>query len=868
MEKDVELEKLKKELLYYKRRTDELAGENVKIEMSLSAIRHQLVLKTKGFQILSVLHQSIGSSPEISNVFKIAIEKVNAELSFDKTLILVPSDSTDIFRPQEFLGFLEAERAKILEVRILIPSERLGPGSSLVVNKSTTRNDLIDEISKCFDLPYFVLVPIVSEKNIVGILVAGKKTENLPLHPPLGAEVLNIIEAVAGLISATIESIRVNTLKEVDRLKTEFFSNISHEFRTPITLTIGPLEALLTNQKESLTESQRASVEIMLRNQKRLLSLINQILDLAKLESGNMKIKPRRFSDFNLFCQEIMGQMQGMAQKKSLELQVELDPKLRNVDLFLDQDMIEKILFNLLSNACKFTARGFVKLRTEYRSEWICVQIIDSGIGIRPDQVQTVFDRFKQAEGSATREYAGTGIGLSLVKELVELHGGRIDLTSEYGKGSTFNLMFRSGFSHFPPGSIVEIAESQEIVRSHSSELVEINEGLLNKVSSEEVQAHNHNIISHRRPNKPLILYADDNRDLRGFVTSLLKDDYDVLLAADGQSGITLALECQPDLIISDLMMPIMSGTDFLRAAKASVGLKTVPFIILTAKTSLNSKIDELERGADDYIQKPFSEAELRARIKNLIELRKYQLQIKKDLLAARAIQQSLLPRVPTTMGALEVDLLYHPSEELSGDFCSFEKIDDDIYFYLADVMDHGTASAQVTYVVKSIFDDIFKVAPKQSLAKCLSEFAKKFIAYEFDHSVSITLIKTNSRTGQSEIVASNPGVVFFQTEAGFEEVQIPPGPLIYESNATYEFEMATFELQPGKNLFILSDGAFEFQNADGVMFGKRRLKKILQESLQVQESHWKETILTKLKSFSPDQNFDDDLSILRLIRL
>ncbi|MCP5051950.1 MAG: response regulator, partial [bacterium] len=383
-------------------------------------------------------------------------------------------------------------------------------------------------------------------------------------------------------------------LKEMDRIKSRFFANISHEFRTPLTLIIGPLEQRLSERNIKL---QIEEMQVMLRNSRRLLTLINQLLDLSKLESGRMIFQAAR-QEVIPFLKGVVGSFESLAAQKNMELvlQVEQEP----VVLYYDAEKLEKILVNLIANAIKFTPAGGTVTVTaapvspadNNKSGCLEIKVRDTGVGIPGEQLTHIFDRFYQAGGPAGRGRRGTGIGLALVKELVELHKGDVFVQSTPGEGSEFTVRLPLGKDHLKPEEIAEAPRPtlvKSIADSEYETLTEAEENTAAKMIEKEEQG------------KDVILVVEDNPDVRKFIRGPLQPYYNVVEAADGREGIQKAKEIIPDLIISDIMMPEADGYQLCGTLKKDIKTSHIPIILLTAKASEDSVVEGLKTGADDY---------------------------------------------------------------------------------------------------------------------------------------------------------------------------------------------------------------------------------------------------------------------------
>jgi signal transduction histidine kinase/CheY-like chemotaxis protein len=417
-------------------------------------------------------------------------------------------------------------------------------------------------------------------------------------------------------------------LKEMDKVKSRFFTNISHEFRTPLTLLMGPLEHMYTHSEN---EKEKQNLSTMLRNSQRLLNLINQLLDLSRMDSGKEKTKAAN-QDIVSFLKGIIANFKPMAEQKKLGIRFHAEPQ--PILLYFDNQKMEKIMNNLLMNAVKYTPPGGHIIVSVFISreeqeveaaspEWVKISVKDSGAGIPPDQIDSIFDRFVQAERLKTNSQEGTGIGLALVKEYVQLHKGNIDLHSLEGKGTEFVLRFPTGSSHLEPGEITDT----------SGPVTPLNQPYIGIETMDYVPNGKDEHIDETEP-KPVILVVEDNADIRRYISGSLQPDYAVAEAIDGTEGIEKAKKVIPDLIISDIMMPGVDGYQLSGTLKNDIKTSHIPIILLTAKASEESIIQGLETGADDYITKPFNTQILLTRIKNLIELRlQLQLKIQKQML-------------------------------------------------------------------------------------------------------------------------------------------------------------------------------------------------------------------------------------------
>ena len=404
-----------------------------------------------------------------------------------------------------------------------------------------------------------------------------------------------------------LEHLELTKMQELDQLKSRFFANISHEFRTPLTLIISPLKSLYLDETKNEYKKQ---MRMMIRNAERLLRLINQILDLSKLESGSVKLKASE-QDLVKFIKPIAFSFSTYADKQFITYKTNL-PK-QPIYLYFEQDKLEKVFSNLLANAIKYTPEfGEVSLTVQKKDEYAEIIIADSGIGIPQDQVSYIFNRFYRAQHKVSQK--GTGIGLALTRELVELHKGKIEVSSIEGRGTTFRVLLPLGHKHLEPAEISEdriIHQANTDNYEHEDLLTEQNP--VSK-SSENLKTEN---------NLPLVLIAEDNADMLAFISSYLESEYRILECSNGKEALDLALEQIPDIIISDIMMPEMDGYQLCQLLKNDEKTSHIPVILLTAKASDESVEQGFELGANYYVTKPFNPKLLALRIKNILKSRK-----------------------------------------------------------------------------------------------------------------------------------------------------------------------------------------------------------------------------------------------------
>ncbi|MFC2089458.1 two-component regulator propeller domain-containing protein [Bacteroidota bacterium] len=427
-------------------------------------------------------------------------------------------------------------------------------------------------------------------------------------------------------LAVEIEKVEKEKVQEIEQMKSRFFANISHEFRTPLTLILGPLEEAEERKNEKIS-FRRDVVAVMRRNAGRLLRLINQLLEVSKLETGKLRLQVSE-GDFEGFIRTHVLSFLSLAESRGIKYSYQLPGS--DLSLWYDADKLEKILVNLISNAFKFTnEKGEIFILGEYimhegkgDPEYLYMTITDTGIGIPSDKIDRVFDRFYRVDDSFRRESEGTGIGLALTKELVELYRGEISVKSFEGEGTTFTLKI--------PVSMDLFTEDERMAQSEERNNLVTDELIMPSEAETDVS-----VINTEEKNKPLILIVEDNPDLTQYIAGNLERQYRIESAVNGKRGFELAVEHIPDLVISDLMMPVMDGMEMCGFIKEDERTSHIPVIMLTARADRESKLEGLQTGADDYMIKPFDAEELQVRVINLIQQRqKLRKKFRKELIS------------------------------------------------------------------------------------------------------------------------------------------------------------------------------------------------------------------------------------------
>ncbi|MGZ5255878.1 MAG: ATP-binding response regulator, partial [Flavitalea sp.] len=400
------------------------------------------------------------------------------------------------------------------------------------------------------------------------------------------------------MLALEIESKRAEALAEIDRAKIVFFSNISHEFRTPLTLILSPLEEILNEKQNNLTKSEKHNIETAQRNAIRLLKLVNTLLDFSGVEKGKQQAV-FGLVDLVVLTKNLAANFRAVIEKAGMKLIVKADTIIQPV--YVDKQMWEKIVFNLLSNAFKYTLQGKITVELSAEKEFAVLRVKDTGVGIPENELPKMFERFHRVQNVAGRTYEGSGIGLSLIKELVLLHHGEISVDSVLNEGSVFTVKIPLGKEHLKEHPVLK-TENEAEENNPEIYVAEI-ETLLETANKEALE--NTSIIE--KSGFSTVLVVDDNADMREHLHSILSDNFNVITASNGLDALHKMKEVTPALVLADVMMPVMDGFSLLKKIRSNKATSNIPVIFLTAREGEESRVEGWELGANDYVVKPFA---------------------------------------------------------------------------------------------------------------------------------------------------------------------------------------------------------------------------------------------------------------------
>ncbi len=575
----------------------------------------RLKTSVEELRLLNEIAVSASKETDVDRMLNVIVKKSIAALDAEQSLILLVTKN----QKDPFKTIIRQDDRSSLKRSYHVGENITGwvllnKTSLIIENLSLDKRFQPTEEEKR-DIHSVLCVPIWFEGNIIGIMMAINK-KNQKHFSQNDLTLFSIISVQAGqliknlqLQRETFQKIKeTEKLHELDRIKTNFFTNISHEFRTPLTLILGPLEKLMNENKDYNIQSQ---YKLIHKNADSLLKLINQLLDLSSIDAGKMKLN-LGYVDAITFIKGITASFRPLADIKNIDL--EFSSNLEQLDTYFDKDKFEKIISNLLSNAVKFTDEyGKIVVSVAINiNEIIEIVVEDNGIGIPAGEMENIFNRFSKVENSTV--VGGTGIGLALVKELVELHKGTISVESLLNHGSKFKIHLPLKIEYYK--NIPFDAVTANKISKYKNE-IPVNDNP--KVNIEDTEDN----IDNLPDNVPLVLIVEDEKDIRKFISENIGKEYKILESANGKDGFEKSIEHIPDLIISDIIMPEMDGIELCKNIKSDERTSHIPVVLLTAKASVENKLAGLETGADDYLSKPFNISELQIRTANLIEQRK-----------------------------------------------------------------------------------------------------------------------------------------------------------------------------------------------------------------------------------------------------
>lgn len=731
------------------------------------------------------------------------------------------------------------------------------------------RNETDMRLIRTIGLTNFAHIPLIIRGRVIGILALANRVKPLRLRSRDVVALSRFCDQIAGAVHnarllieteaarqsadtarADAEAARQRA-EEADRQKTAFFQNISHELRTPLTLIVGPIESA---RKRGLSLD-TVTMDMVMANGRRLQRLVSQLLDLQKLAAGKME-PSREALDLRNFLSRTINAFAPYAEGRGIRMEGRLPDTLPLT--LVDVDHLDKCIYNYLSNAIKFTGPGgsitlSAELSNGSAGKMIKISVADTGTGIPPERQASLFQRFGPSEVSLTREQEGTGLGLALVKELIGLYGGTVGVDSAPGRGSTFWLTL-------PPAPEGTEAPPEPAVESDTQIAVEM--------GSVRALAESHPVVAapfiekgKRRGRR--VLLVDDNADLRTYMEGIfVSDGYDVETASDGEEGVARVLASGPDLIVTDLMMPRVSGIEMIQRIRRIERFRTTPIILLTARADEETRQEVRRAGADDYLAKPFNESELLSAARNLTALKSKEAAFLREIARARLVQYSLLPDLLPTPEGMNLAAVYEPMEQIGGDFYDTIQLPDGRFGVLiADVSGHGMTAAMIASMVKAVFvllspeftspADLLLRMNEMLCGKLADNFITCCYAVVDPANRRIVFAKAGHpppllvRRGKADLIENAGRVLGSFKDSTYKNLEIP--------------------LEPGDRFFLFTDGLIECRNPEGEIYGEARLLAAA-ETLVVQPVGFQlQEFMARLREYQSAPDPQDDVTLVGL---
>ena len=658
------------------------------------------------------------------------------------------------------------------------------------------------------------------------------------------------------------ERLITEKLKALDKLKDDFLSNTSHELKTPLNGIIGLADSLMDGAAGEINLKARNNLAMITSSGKRLLHLVNDILDFSKMKNSQLELQLKPV-DIRTAASLVLELLKPIGKNKGLRLVNEISSETPLV--MADENRLQQILYNLAGNALKFTHEGEVRIGANKKGEKVIVCVSDTGIGVPMDKQDVIFNEFEQADGTISREYGGTGLGLSITRRLVELHGGKIWVESESGKGSLFYFSL--------PASLDEEASIDRRNKEKNKDFKEI------PIMVEATEAGlPYSSLKRTEGNGSILVVDDEPVNVQVLLNQLELVGYTVLNAPDGIQALEIInSENVPDIILLDVMMPRMSGYEVARKLREKFPLYELPIIMLTAKDQVVDIVTGLESGANDYLAKPFDRRELIARVQNLLMLKKSFQEhqkltaLEQDLDIAGKVQASILtpPKEYKSFAGMEIDVIYHPmNSKVSGDYYNISKTREGVTVIIADAAGHGLQAAMSTMQMDLIYKESRNILyPDERLEFINHTLSESKKGQNFFTSFMVNILPDKIIYSS----AAHPAQYLIQKVSGrIISLKTKGGIIGMLENNTYE--MKNERLEQGDLILLFTDGLLEEYNNEGDEFGETGFQEFLEKTVMqlslngnISTHELNKTLLNTLDIFQAGQPINDDITLVTI---
>ncbi|MCG8570762.1 MAG: ATP-binding protein, partial [Spirochaetes bacterium] len=676
-------------------------------------------------------------------------------------------------------------------------------------------------------------------------------------------------------------------LLTLDKLKDEFLANTSHELRTPLNGIIGLAESIIGNASEKISFETQKTLHLIVSSGKRLANLVNDILDFSQMKTNDLQIQHKAVS-LKTLTDLVIIISKPLVNKKNLQLINAVPEDFPAVEG--DENRIQQILINLVGNAIKFTETGLIKISANDLGEMIEVSVTDTGIGIPKDQLDHIFESFQQADGSASRAYGGTGLGLTVTKQLVELHGGEIKVNSEKNLGSTFTFTLPK--SNMDPATITLVEEQVSKIHTTSKFIQEL-DTLPNNIEKKKAET-----ASSENSTAKILIVDDEPVNLTVLHYQLIQNEYQVIESTNGQEALETIERDLPDLVILDIMMPRLTGYDVCKILREKYNQTELPIILLTAKNRIDDLITGFITGANDYITKPTVKSELLARVKNQLAIKEITSQIKElnlelenkvaertrelseknkqitdSIKYASTIQNSILPHIENLQHYLSDHfIIWQPKDIVGGDYYWFHRVDDNrALLALIDCTGHGVPGALMCMTSYSILNNVIQHYNHENPAQIL-QVLNRILKNSLRQNSSNKLIDDGLDMGMCLVDKAEKKIIYAGAKTLLyhcfnHEIEVVKGDKqsigYQKSNEDYQYTNHEIKIQDGSKFYLASDGIYEQIGGERELpFGKKKWQNLLQQiyshNMQIQEQN----ILTEWNSYRENHPQLDDITV------
>ena len=702
-----------------------------------------------------------------------------------------------------------------------------------------------------------IVYPILGLKNAAQHLANGEWEQTLPTNrtDELG-ELATSFNRMASQLKESFASLEAkNTeLQALDKLKDEFLANTSHELRTPLNGIIGLAESLMDGVGGELPAPGINNLAMIVSAGRRLSNLINDILDFSKLQHQNIELQLRPV-EIKTIVEIVIALSQPLINKKSIQLINGIETEIPLVNA--DENRLQQILLNLVGNAIKFTETGMVIVKAEVVDQEVALTVADTGIGIPTDKLERIFISFEQLEGASDRQYGGTGLGLAVTKQLVELHQGTIRVTSQVGVGSEFTFT-------------LPICENQnlETVPQSSIQPLKLNPNLatISDISTPVSYSQNGNV--------KILVVDDEPINLQVLVNHLCLQNYAITQATNGAEALEIIENgFKPDLVLLDVMMPKMTGYEVTRKLRETWPASELPILLLTAKNQVSDIVTGLESGANDYLTKPIAKDELLARIQthlNLIHLRAENMRLGAELEITRQLQQMILPRPEELLQipGLEIAGFMEPADEVGGDYYDILNDQGRIKIGIGDVTGHGLESGVLMMMVQMAVRTLLTTNhcnPKEFIS--LLNHATYQNTQRMNSDKTMTLALLDYHEGHLKITGQHEELIIVRATGKIERLDtLDLGfPIALEADISNFVSEAEIQLNQGDGIVLYTDGITEAENLAGEQYGLERLCQVISTNWQQSVEEVKEAVIQDVKNHIGEQKVYDDITLVIL---